>query len=397
MIVEVVAVGTELLIGQIINSNVATIGRRLADGGFDAHFQTTVGDNLGRLTQAIADAAVRADAVVLTGGIGPTQDDMTREALCAYAGREMSRDAEHEAAIRERLLRTRGSVNSNVFRMADYPAGAEPLPNAKGVALGVAMEHDGTWFFAIPGVPREMETMLDEEVMPRLRALSGEPSILKSRVLRTWGFGESQISEILDDLYESTNPSVAFLINASEVRIRISAKAESEAMADRMIRKVEAIVEERLGDAIFGRDDETVEVLLVRMLADLNWTVGTVETATFGLVGSQLAASAGAIAVYAGSVTLPAAPVGPDVEARAAELLASGPAADVVLAVSEVHGELDGSNSTRQVGVAVRTRERTGTRTVRLLGDDERARRFGIVGALHAARLAIAGVWWDGA
>jgi nicotinamide-nucleotide amidase len=295
MIVEVVAVGTELLIGQIINSNVATIGQRLADEGFDAHYQVTVGDNLERLADAIRTAASRADAVILTGGIGPTQDDMTREALCLVGGREMVRDEAHAEAITRRLMATRGSVSQNVLRMADYPEGSEPLPNGKGVALGVAMEHEGTLIFAMPGVPREMIVMLDEQVLPRLRAASGEPAILKSRVLRTWGYGESQVSEILDDLYESTNPSVAFLINASEVRIRISAKAETAEAAEEMISRVETVVLDRLGDAVFGRDEEIVEVLVVRMLAERGWRIAAVEAATLGMVGTRLAETPGGV------------------------------------------------------------------------------------------------------
>jgi nicotinamide-nucleotide amidase len=258
------------------------------------------------------------------------------------------------------------------------------------------MEHGGTWFFAIPGVPREMEVMLDEQVMPRLREISGEPAILKSRLLRTWGYGESQISAMLDDLYATTNPSVAFLITASEVKIRISAKAETEAAAADMIRGVEAIVEDRLGDAIFGRDEETVEVWLVRMLTDREWKVGTVETSTLGMVGTRIAESAGGDSIYAGSVTLPPRGTQDDVTARACDLLDLGPSeADVVVAVSEIEGALDGPNSTRTLGIAVRTPERTGARVVRLLGDDDRARLFGMTGALHAIRLAVSGEWWD--
>lgn len=391
MIVEVVAVGTELLIGQIVNSNVATIGRRLADAGFDAHFQTTVGDNLERLTDALRLAARRADAVILTGGIGPTQDDLTREAICAFAGRKMARDPEHAEAIRRRIMATRGSVSENVLRMADYPEGSTPLSNAKGVALGVALEHDGIWVFALPGVPREMETMLDEQVMPRLRAASGEPAVLKSRILRTWGYGESQISEMLDDLYASTNPSVAFLIRDSEVRIRISAKAETEREASAMIRKVEAVVEERLGEAIFGRDDDTIEVLLVRMLRKRGWRLGTVETSTLGMVGTRLATASGGRDVYAGSVTLGGSGL-ESADDDAIGLLSWGPqGADLVVATGEILGSMDGPNSTRRVQVAVRTPDRVVSRSIRSLGDDERARRFAVNGALHIARLAMSG------
>ncbi|HEU5111917.1 MAG TPA: molybdopterin-binding protein [Acidimicrobiia bacterium] len=201
MIVEVIAVGTELLIGQIANTNAAFIGARLAEEGLDAHYQVTVGDNLDRLVMAIDDGLSRADAIILTGGIGPTQDDLTREAMAHVAGLPMTRDAEHAAWIEARVASQSGSVNPTVLRMADLPEGAQGLRNANGVALGVALEHEGKWMFAVPGVPVEMRAMIDCEVMPRLRRLAGEATVLRSRLLRTWGIGESSIAEALDDLF----------------------------------------------------------------------------------------------------------------------------------------------------------------------------------------------------
>lgn len=137
MIVEVIAVGPELLIGQIVDTNSATIGARLAEGGLDAHYKVTVGDNLGRLSHSIQTALDRADAVILTGGMGPTQDDLTREAICLATERGMERDEDHAMRIRERVLARRGAVSDTVLKMADYPEGARPLPNSQGVALGL--------------------------------------------------------------------------------------------------------------------------------------------------------------------------------------------------------------------------------------------------------------------
>lgn len=391
MIVEVIAVGTELLLGEIVNSNVAVIGRRLAGEGFDAHYQVTVGDNLGRLTEAIRTALARADAVVLTGGIGPTQDDLTRHAICEVLGVQMDRDEGHAEHIRQRLIAARGSVAESTLRMADYPAGSETLPNRVGVALGVAAEHEHGLIFAMPGVPAEMTVMLDEQVMPRLREASGEPAILKNRIIRTWGYGESQVSEMLDDLYESTNPSVAFLIDASEVRIRVSAKAESEAAADEMIAKVEAVVVDRLGYAVFAYDDDRVETIVVRQLREHGWIVATVETSTLGEVATRLAATPGGGAVFAGGIVVPSGSPPDDVEHRAVELLDRTPiVAGVILAVSEISGEIGQTGTgARQVGVAVRTPQGTTTRVIGLLGDDARTRRFSVPGALHALRIAL--------
>ena len=247
MIVEVISVGTELLLGQIVNSNAATIAQRLAEGGLDAHHQVTVGDNLERLTDAIAQAADRADAVVLTGGMGPTPDDLTRDALCAFAGVGIRRDDAQEQLIRERVHYARGTVTESALRMADYPEGSDPLPNSVGVALGAAMEHDGVHLFALPGVPSEMVAMLDDEVMPRLRAAAGEQAVLRSRLLQTVGLGESQVAELLGDLNDSANPTVAYMLTDNRTRVRISAKAPTVAAADAMIDEMASAVAARLG------------------------------------------------------------------------------------------------------------------------------------------------------
>jgi nicotinamide-nucleotide amidase len=397
VIVEVIAVGTELLLGQIVNTNAAVIGARLADEGFDAHYQVTVGDNLDRLAATIRTAIERADAIILTGGIGPTQDDLTREALCAVTGRAMARDEAHAEAIRERITRIRGHVAESTLRMADHPEGATGLPNRNGVALGIAMEHRGVPIFAVPGVPSEMTVMLDEQVMPRLRTASGEPAVLRSRVLRTWGYGESQVADELDDLYASTNPSVAFLVSGPEVGIRISAKAGDATTANGMIAGVEDEVVRRLGSVVYGRDTDTVEVILARELMERGWRLTIVEAATLGAVATTFAVAAGA--AFAGGLTVPPAPVdaGTDLEDRALRLLDEAGAAlggEVCVAVSEAHGDQPGPRSTQSLAVAVRTPERTQIRMVSLLGDGTRVREYACGTVLHLARLAVTGAWW---
>ena len=387
MIVEVVAVGTELLLGEIVNTNAAAIGTRLAEDGFDVHYQVTVGDNLERLTAAIRTACDRADAVVLTGGIGPTQDDMTRDGICAVLRVGIARDEEHARLIAERLA-ARGVVAESALRMADYPEGSEALPNRKGVALGIAALYEGTPIFAVPGVPTEMKAMIDDEVRPRLRALSGDPSVLSSRLLHCWGPGEAQIAETLDDLYAGTNPSIAFLIDAAEVRVRITAKAASAAETAAMIAEVEAEVRERLGAAVFATDDETVDGIVSDLLNETGWTVAVVEASTAGLVSARLAAAPG----FVGGVVVPAVEVDA-VEERAESLLdvhgrSSG---DVVVAVSEATGVAEGDAiAARRVGIAVRTPEATTVRTITVLGGDERLRLFAVPGALHVLRQVLA-------
>lgn len=388
MIVEVIAVGTELLLGEIINTNVADIGKRLAEDGFDVHHQVTVGDNLDRLVETIRTATNRADAVILTGGIGPTQDDQTRDAICALLGVGVATDAEHAEAIRARLAE-RGVVADTALKMADYPEGSDPLPNSAGVALGIAAVHEGTPIFAVPGVPSEMRPMIDDQVRPRLREVSGEPAVLSSRLLHSWGLGESQIAEKLDDLYESTNPSVAFLIKGPEVRVRITAKASSTTETASMIDDVETVVRERLGDAIFATDDDTVDSIVERSLAERGWTVASLEVSTRGLVAERLAAIAG----FAGGVIRPSADqVISDVEAHTAELLADTPeGADVAVVVGEITEQLsDDGAASRRIGVAIRTPDTEIVTSVRALGNDERARTFASVGAIHLLRRALA-------
>jgi nicotinamide-nucleotide amidase len=249
VIAEVVCVGTELLIGEIVNGNAAVIGRTLAETGFDAHFQVTVGDNLQRIADVLRTACARADVVVVTGGIGPTQDDLTKEALCTMAGVPMSRDTAHAERIHAEVMRRRGMVRDSVLRMADVPEGAEALPNENGFALGVAMQLTDVWVFLLPGVPAEMELMLREHVVPRLRALSGGET-LRSTLVHTRGAGESEVAHRLDALFASENPSIAFRITPDEVLVRITAKAPSAEAAEDMVARMEHEVRTALAELI---------------------------------------------------------------------------------------------------------------------------------------------------
>ncbi len=226
MIVEVIAVGTELLLGQIVNGNAATIGDALASEGHDAHYQVVVGDNPERIALAIGMALSRADAVVMTGGIGPTPDDLTREAICAATGRAMRFSNEWADTLRRRFAVRGWNMPSSNLRQAEYPEGAELIENPKGTAPGLALSHRGKWIFALPGVPAEMVELFTTAVIPRLRQASGVSETLVNRIIRTWGRSESRTAELLDDLYQgSVNPSLAYLASAGEIKVRITAKA----------------------------------------------------------------------------------------------------------------------------------------------------------------------------
>jgi nicotinamide-nucleotide amidase len=249
VIAEVVSVGTELLLGEIVDTNAAEIARSLGEWGYDAHFRVTVGDNHDRIVAVLRQACSRADVVVVTGGIGPTQDDLTKEALCTLAGVAMVRDDRHAEVIRRVVMSRRGSMRASVLRMADLPAGSEPLPNAAGLALGAALTVEGVLVLVLPGVPGEMRVMLEEQVAPRLVALSGGRSV-RSCVVRTEGLGESEVAHRLDDLYARTNPSIAFRIHGGQVHVRVTAQAASGAEAEAMAEELAAEVRARLQDAL---------------------------------------------------------------------------------------------------------------------------------------------------
>ncbi|MEX2654178.1 MAG: competence/damage-inducible protein A [Acidimicrobiia bacterium] len=410
MIVEVVAIGTELLLGQIVNGNAATIGASLALNGFDAHFQQVVGDNHERMVTVLGTAAARSDAVIITGGIGPTQDDITREALCALTGREMVRNAEYVGVLRRRFEAMGREMPENNRRQADHPEGAEQLPNPKGTAPGLALFHDGTWFFALPGVPEEMELLLADHVLPRLRAAAGDDSTLHSRIVRTWGMSESAVAHLLDDLYTgSTNPSIAFLASGGEIKIRITAKAADVASADLMIAPVETEVRSRLDSAVFGIDDDTIEPVIARLLAERGWTVAFAESATGGQVASRFTSVAGVSNVFRGAIVPYAADVKDSV--LGVEIGDGVVTEEVALSLAEgvrrrfgsdvgvgITGSAGPEPLERDIGtmiVAVVTPEGEGVRTLRLPGDRERVRAYTATAALHLTRLAVSGRWWN--
>ena len=413
MIVEVIAVGTELLLGQIVNGNGALIGSRLAEDGLDAHYQVVVGDNDERLVAALTAALSRADAVILTGGIGPTQDDLTREAICRATGRTMAFSEEYAGKLRARWEATGRVMPESNLRQADYPEGSVQLANAKGTAPGIALEHEGTWIFALPGVPQEMTALLDDEVLPRLRRVVGGPSVVKSRLLRSWGMSESQVSELLDDLFQaSVNPSVAFLASSGEIKVRITAKADTEAEAARLISPVEAEVRERLGARIFGSDGETIEAVVLSMLEDRGWRLATAESATGGLIAARITSVPGASRVYVGSVVayatdlkhrllgVPAETLaGEGVVSEATALaMAEGAArllgAEVGVAVTGSAGPDEQEQPAGTMVIGVHTPEGAAARTVRLPGDRERVRTYAGTAALQLVRLAVEGSWW---
>lgn len=298
---EVVGVGTELLLGQIANTNASWISERLAAIGVDVLHHQAVGDNVERIVAALRLAASRADVVVVTGGLGPTQDDLTRNALAAAAGVRLVRHPEIEDAIRERFrVRGREMPDSNLAQ-ADVPEGGRYIAPERGTAPGLVVRVDRAAVYALPGVPAEMREMMEGVILPELAEVAG-PASLVSRTLRCYGLAESRIAELLEDLYlGSTNPTVAYLAGGGEVHVRLTAKATSVEEAQALLDPLERSVRERLGDHLYGTGEDSLEVVVGRLLGERGLTIACAESLTGGGLGERITAVPGASAYFLGS------------------------------------------------------------------------------------------------
>jgi nicotinamide-nucleotide amidase len=415
MNVEVLAVGTELLLGQIVNGNAADLGGRLAAAGLDHYRQGVVGDNIVRITAAITEAVGRADALIITGGIGPTQDDLTREAICAAAAVPMD-FAEDYADHLRRWWQARGrEMPATNLRQAEHPRGAELIPNAKGTAPGLRLRVGQCWVFALPGVPQEMLPMVDEHVIPFLLGQAGvEGGVLVSQMLRTWGESESRIAEIVGDLYDTnTNPTLAFLASGGEIKLRLTARAATPAAAADLIAPVEAEIRRRLGRLVFATGADTIERIVLRLCAERGWTLATAESATGGLVSAALTSVPGSSEVVRGGIVayhpeLKTRLLGVDpaildgfglVSAETALAMAAGArralGADVAVAVTGSAGPDALEQPVGTMVIAVETPEGSRARVSRSPGDRERVRVYTTTAALHLLRLGLTGEWWS--
>lgn len=299
---EIISVGTELLIGQITDTNATFLARLLAAHGVDVLFKQTVGDNLERVRATVRLALNRSDLVVMTGGLGPTEDDLTAEAVALAAGLPVVYDqavADTIAALFERRGR---KAPESIFRQARIPRGAQVIPNRRGTAPGLIVRVESRTVFLLPGVPHEMEGLVADGLVPWLRASAGD-QVISSRVLRIAGLGESMVEERIRDLIHETNPTVAPLAKTGEVHLRITAKGRPTDVPA-MIDRVETGLRARLGDAIFGVDDNTLHETTARLLLERQVTLAVAESCTGGLVASRLTEVPGSSAfLLAGFVT----------------------------------------------------------------------------------------------
>jgi nicotinamide-nucleotide amidase len=355
---EVLAIGTELLLGQVVDTNSAWIGQQLAAAGIPCYEQTKVGDNHGRIVAALRAALGRGSDIICCGGLGPTQDDITREAIAEVMGVELRRQPELVARLKERFAgREIPEIN---YKQADLPAGAVPILASAGTAPGLVCPVGANVIYAVPGVPSEMREMVGGSVVPDLVRRSGRQATIRSRFLRVWGMTESRVAEVVAPRVEAleapgSNTTIAFLASAREgIRVRITARAsgeDAEAAALQALDKEEAELRALLGEAVGGVDDEGLEVVVGRLLTDYGLRVAVAESLTGGMVSARLTSVPGASNWFAGGVvsygedvkrSLLGVGPGPVVSEHAAEEMALGVMdvlnADIGLSLTGVAG-----------------------------------------------------------
>ena len=419
---EIIAVGTELLLGQIVDTNSAWIGGRLALAGIDSHFQVKVGDNRARIVEAIRHALSRSDAVIVCGGLGPTQDDITREAIAEVMGVSLVRDDTMGEKIRAGFEARGRRFTENNLRQADRPEGATFIPEMPGTAPGLVCPIGrrrptggdgpaaGQAIYAVPGVPFEMREMVEGTILPDLKRRSGATAVIRSRVLKSWGESESRLAELLagriEALDRTGNPTIAFQASGIEgLKIRITAKAGDVAAAEALIAGEETEVRAIVGDAIFGADAQTMESVVLDLLRERGLSLAVAESLTGGLVGTRLTAVPGASDVFRGAVVsyasevkfdLLGVPQGPVVSNEAARAMALG--------VRERLGAAVGIATTGVAGPAEQEGHPPGTvflglaygdhaeaLRVRLPGDRDRVREYAAISVLNLLRLRVSG------
>ena len=409
MRVDVVAIGTELLLGQIVDTNSSWIGEQLAAHGFDSLLQMKVGDNLARVEAVLHRALADADAVIICGGLGPTHDDLTRDAIASVMGVQLQMQQDIADRIRE-MFATRGrTMSDNNLRQAMVPDGASVIVQTRGTAPGLIcplmVNGVAKVLYAVPGVPHEMKDMLERAILPDLHQRSGVAAVIASRTLRTWGESESGLNERLDPIIAELdavgNPTLAFLASGWEgIKVRLTAKAATDQAAHELLDVWDARVRAVVGSQVFGRDGDTMESVVLQMLRERGLTLGLAESVTGGLVGARITGIAGASDVFRGGIVsyasevkfdLLGVPEGPVVSEAAAAAMAVGAqralGASVGLALTGVAGpaEQDGMPvGTLCVGLAIG--DAVHTATLRMPGQREQMRQMSVITALDFLR-----------
>ncbi|MGQ9598975.1 MAG: CinA family nicotinamide mononucleotide deamidase-related protein [Anaerolineae bacterium] len=394
---EIVTTGTELLLGQIDDTNATYLARQLRDLGIDLFFRSTVGDNEQRIAQVLEHALTRADVVIVTGGLGPTVDDVTREAVARLTGRPLVLHPDLLEQIAAFFARFGTTMGENNRRQAYLPEGCIPIENPVGTAPGFIVEEARGTIISLPGVPREMRYLMEHTVAPYLQRRMGQQEVLLTRVLRTVGVGESRIDEAIADLETSPNPTVGLSAHPGQTDVRIVAKASTRAEAEALLDDFENRIRQRLGAAIYATGDVSLEAVIVELLQGRGATLAVAETLTQGALAQRLSAYP---AVFCGGIV---APDGAGL-ARILRLPADLPGgeAGARLAAEEVRKVWDASWGLAVIGdeedrpwvaIAAEGQEDQGhTRRLRYQGRDYRARVWTTTLALEFLRRLLLGL-----
>lgn len=409
---DVLAIGTELLLGQIVDTNSSWIGEQLAEAGIDTYDHRKVGDNLGRMVRALRELLREADAVIVCGGLGPTPDDVTRDAIAEVMGVDLVRHDELIDDIK-RIFGARGrEMTANNLRQADIPDGAHAIPNPIGTAPGIRAELTGPEggarvVYAVPGVPYEMQQMVRDHVLPDLLARSGADAVIRSRTLKTWGTSESALAELIADRVDAqSNPTIAFLARGIEgLCVRMTAKAARETDAEALLDAEDAELRAILGELVFGVDEQTMESVVLDACCERGWSLGIAESLTGGLVGARLASVPGASHAFRGSIASYATEVKRSVLGITAdEIVSEECAQQMAEAAQRVLGADVGIGITGVAGPAEQEHQPVGTVwyaiaipgheteavSAQLPGDRERIRQFSTISVLNLLRLRLA-------
>ena len=403
---DVVAIGTELLLGQIVDTNSAWLGEQLSAAGIDSCLQVKVGDNLERMVKAIRSTLADADAVIICGGLGPTHDDITREAIAEIMGVELEFNDDVGMAISEMFASRNRRMPEINLRQAMVPKGAAIIEQRRGTAPGLICPVGDKVIYAVPGVPYELYEMFERAILPDLLLRSGSASVISSRVLRTWGESESGLNErlfgVIEQLESVGNPTLAFLASGWEgIKVRLTVKAATDTEADALLSTWETKVRALTEDLVFGTNTDTMESVVLNLLEQRGWTLGLAESVTGGLVGGRITSMPGASRTFRGGIISYASDVkfdvlgvdrGPVISEQAAIQMALGAQrtlnASVGLALTGVAGpdEQDGQPvGTLCVGVAFPD-GRTFSNISQLPGQRDQMRQFSVINALSFLR-----------
>lgn len=299
---EIISIGTELLLGQIVDTNSAYLSQKLAELGIDIHLKTTVGDNKRRILSALKESLKRAELIITVGGLGPTQDDLTKEVIAQALNKEMILNKRVAKMIESYFLRRGLEFTENNLLQARFPQGAKVIYNPLGTAPGMIIKKEDKIIIALPGPPRELKPMFEEQIFPYLRKKNIKGMIIKSKVLRVVGLGESLVEERIKEILRQDSPTIAPLVSQGEVHLRITAKGDNKSEIDKKIREVEKEIKRSLGDYIYGEDSKTLEKVVANLLLREKRTLSVAESCSGGLISHKLTNVSGSSNYYLGGI-----------------------------------------------------------------------------------------------